>query len=243
GLLYYYRDLKAAPLEGGVRFCVTANNAPSSFHHGHDLPLPSGYPWQIILPQIAGRSGYSRFRDQLLEENIVTAEHLAQCHAIFGDRHLKPQRTIFRLTQEFPVNFSSFISLTVVGETLHSLRIIGMFRAFKDMKPYMPWTGSGLARFEPSTRPEHAGRRVVLLRIAKIVTPVSSTVEQHDGRVIKPEEGYLLTQSPTLTHPNPGHTTSMRRTPTSLPLYVFCGTLLGFRSALCYLRSVLLYAD
>ncbi|KAF7334988.1 hypothetical protein MVEN_02249000 [Mycena venus] len=195
GFLYYYRDRGAAPLEGGVRFRVTSNNTPSSFHRGHDLPSPSGIPWEINLPQIAGRSSYSRIRDQLLKENIVTPEHLAQCHAIFGDRHIISPFTIFRLTQEFPVNFSSHIVLTVVGETLHTLKATSVFQAVKDGKAYLPWIGSGLARFEPSTRPEHTGRRVVHLRITKIVTPVSLGVEKYPGRVMKPEEGQLLTVS------------------------------------------------
>ncbi|KAF7334982.1 hypothetical protein MVEN_02248300 [Mycena venus] len=96
--------------------------------------------------------------------------------------------------QKFPINFSSHIVLTVVGETLHNLKATSVFQAVKDGKACLPWIGSGLARFEPSTRPEHTGRRVVHLRITKIVTPVALAVERYDGRVMKPE-GQLLTVS------------------------------------------------
>jgi hypothetical protein len=50
-------------------------------------------------------------------------------------------------------------------------------------------SGSGVARFEPSTDPEYAGRRVVHLRITKIGNPVSITEET---TLLKPEAGQLL---------------------------------------------------
>jgi hypothetical protein len=82
-------------MEGSVRFPVTPQNAPSSFQHGHDLLLPSGILWQIILPQVACRAAVSAIRDQLLEENLVMAEQLPQCLATCGNLH--PANTLFRV--------------------------------------------------------------------------------------------------------------------------------------------------
>ncbi|KAF8148782.1 hypothetical protein K438DRAFT_1866824 [Mycena galopus ATCC 62051] len=197
GFLYYYRDPHAAPLEGSVRFRITSDNLPSSFVHGQDLLLPSGAPWQIMLLQVAMRAEYSRIRDQLLEEDLVTPEQLAQCRQIFSHRPTFSETTLFRLNQSFPVNFGGEITLTVVGEELHVMRS-QCFRArtFRG-NIYSPWAGSALARFEPSTSSEHAGRRIVHLRITKIITPVSCTMDEkeYQGRVLRPEEGQLLTVS------------------------------------------------
>ncbi|KAF8133594.1 hypothetical protein K438DRAFT_1883731 [Mycena galopus ATCC 62051] len=194
GFLHYHRDRAAGPLEGSVRFRVTSGSAPSSFYDGHDLVLPSGCPWQILLPQLARRTMYSRIREQLLEEDLVTVEQLSQCLEIFGERGtIRPETTLFRLNQEFAVRFSGGIDITVVGEKLHRLRLSSLFRACSDGKAYFPWAGSGLACFVPSTRPQYNGRRVVHMRITKIVTPLSCTVKGEKAKQSKPEEGELLT--------------------------------------------------
>ncbi|KAJ7792880.1 hypothetical protein B0H14DRAFT_3498681 [Mycena olivaceomarginata] len=150
------------------------------FQHGHDLLLPSGLPWQVILPQVACRTTCAGIRDQLLEENLVTAEQLSECLALFGDRdkiYLTPP--CFALNQEFAVNFSASSKPTVVGQAL----------AFNG-------TALGVARFEPSTDPQYGRRRVVHLRITKIITPVSRStmIQGHPEVLLKPEEGKLLTR-------------------------------------------------
>jgi hypothetical protein len=59
------------------------------------------------------------------------------------------------------------------------------------------FTGSGIARFEPSTHRRYHGRRVVHLRIIKIVAPITRavpTLQIYDDYVPdKPTEGHLLT--------------------------------------------------
>ncbi|KAJ7325756.1 hypothetical protein DFH08DRAFT_886154 [Mycena albidolilacea] len=186
GFFYYHRDPDAAPLEGSIRFRVTSDNAPSSFNRGHDLLLPSGLPWQIILPQVACGKSYGRLRDQLLEENLVTAKQLLQCRDIFREiKRIFPRVVLFRMNQEFPVEFTGQIALAVVGKVLHRPHWSSLFRQGTSF----PITGSGVARFEPSTDPEYAGRRVVHLRITKIVNPVSITEET---TLLKPEAGQLL---------------------------------------------------
>ncbi|KAJ6476104.1 hypothetical protein C8R45DRAFT_1008840 [Mycena sanguinolenta] len=198
GFLYYYRDLHAAPLEASIRFRVTADNDPSSsFRQGRDLLLPSGRPWEILLLQVATRLRFVSIRDQLLQENLVTERQLSQCRDILlmSSRHRSvAEGTLFRLTQEFAVNFTTEIHLTVVGDALYSLRS-DCFRSWFHRKQYFPWAGSAIARFEPSTSTEHraVGRRVAHLRIVRVLNPVSRNLQiQTPGRMVKPEAGQLL---------------------------------------------------
>ncbi|KAJ7808198.1 hypothetical protein B0H14DRAFT_3152204, partial [Mycena olivaceomarginata] len=143
GGFFYYRDQDAAPLEGSVRFRITSDNAPSSFDHGQDLLLASGMLWQVIFPHIASRNGYARIRDQLLVENPVTAEQLTRCLAMFGaGTNIYPGLDLFRLGQEFPINFSGEINLSFVGQSLHRLTLKTTFYLKQSTgKYYYPWDG------------------------------------------------------------------------------------------------------
>ncbi|KAJ7110593.1 hypothetical protein C8R44DRAFT_856871 [Mycena epipterygia] len=200
GFLYYHRKPHAAPLEGSLRFRVTPDDNPSSFPHGQDLLTPWGFPWELILPQIARRGLYSKIQDQLLHENLATEEQFSHCRTLFHSvATIDPQYTLFRLDSTFPLNFSSTMRLTAVGDALYSLKLSPhaerIWRPFNNDWTDSPWSGSALVHFEPSTRPEHTGRRMVHLRIEKIIQPVACIVEGYKGRVLKPEEGELLTVS------------------------------------------------
>ncbi|KAJ7110633.1 hypothetical protein C8R44DRAFT_985797 [Mycena epipterygia] len=191
GFLYYDSGARAEPLEGSLSFRVTSDNTPASFLRGHDLLAPCGLPWRITLPQIACQPGYTRIREHLLRENLATEEQLSLCRDIFREHRIYPEYTLFRLDSLFFVDFSTNPCLTAVGDALHPFRP----KPFVEFaaKDYFPWSGSALARFEPSTRPENTGRRVVHLRIVKIVKPVACTVKGgYAGRVVKPKEGELL---------------------------------------------------
>ncbi|KAJ7458473.1 hypothetical protein FB451DRAFT_1406245 [Mycena latifolia] len=71
GFLYYHSEPDATPLEGGVRFRVTADNLPASFAGSKDLAAPSGFPWQLSLAQVACHEGYRGIAEQLVHENLV----------------------------------------------------------------------------------------------------------------------------------------------------------------------------
>ncbi|KAJ7877492.1 hypothetical protein B0H13DRAFT_1631669 [Mycena leptocephala] len=192
GFLYYHRDRRAAPLEGSIRFRVAWSKMPSTFSHGQDLLLPSGSPWQILLPHIACHGQHIRLRDQLLHENLVTEEQLAQCRSLFGNNHRTgSHRVIFQLTQEFPVSFDSGIYLCLVGDTLHELEFDRIFYGFvgKERTRMAPWTGSAIVRFEPSRLVRYAGRRVVHLRVVKIINRLSCTFP---NRILRPMEREFL---------------------------------------------------
>ncbi|KAJ7106909.1 hypothetical protein C8R44DRAFT_322675 [Mycena epipterygia] len=189
GFLYYHSEPSAGPLEGSLRFRLTMDNSPSSFVRGEDLHAPWGLPWEIVLPQIACRAEYTKIREQLLHEGLATEDQLSLCRDIFHKQPIHSRYTLFRLNSTFLAHFSR-MRLTIVGDALHALVLDA---PFKDTgSNTFPWTGSALFRFEPSSRAEHAGRRVVHLRIVKIIEPVEPLVEGYNGRVLKPEEGELL---------------------------------------------------
>ncbi|KAJ7258793.1 hypothetical protein B0H12DRAFT_1070164 [Mycena haematopus] len=97
--------------------------------------------------------------------------------------------TLFCLTQEFAVNFTAEIHLTV-GDALHFFRS-DCFRSWFHRKQYFSWTGSAIARFEPSTSSE---LHVVHLRIVQIVAPSHARCKcRHTVSIMKPEAGQLLT--------------------------------------------------
>jgi hypothetical protein len=151
GFFYCNRDLDAAPLEVSVHFRIISHNDPSSFNQGRDLLLPSGVPWQITLPQVACRATYTKIRDQLLEKNLVAAEELTQCLALFWDsERTYPALTLFRLEQEFPVEFSGEICLTAVGHALHPFTF-SVFHLQTTASEYRyPWNGAPISHRYPA---------------------------------------------------------------------------------------------
>ncbi|KAJ7724404.1 hypothetical protein B0H16DRAFT_324819 [Mycena metata] len=192
GFLYYHRESGAAPLEGGIRFRHTKDHRPSSFPGGHDLLLPSGAPWELILPQLT-RPTYRRLADQLLRENLVTTDQLDLCHRIFTPMgHILAPLIIFRHTQTFPVNFGGPIRLTVVGPRALHLFISEPFgQTSSNLVKRFPFAGSAIVRFELSAMD---GRRILHLRIVKIITPFVCTDNKYKGRVVQPEEGQLFSR-------------------------------------------------
>ncbi|KAJ7718646.1 hypothetical protein B0H16DRAFT_1387704 [Mycena metata] len=189
GFLYYFRDPLAAPLEGSIRFRLTPDDTPLSFNHGHDLRVPSGMPWQLILPQISTHMSQRGFCDQLLHEKLVTQEQLSECTQLVGDRRRwVPSLTLFRLCQEFPIHFEAgpAITLTIVSGTLHQLHLPWVFGRLR------AWSGSGIARFEPSISPANPGKRIVHIRIVKITEPVVCVDEKRSQLVYRPVEGQLV---------------------------------------------------
>ncbi|KAJ7119243.1 hypothetical protein C8R43DRAFT_86730 [Mycena crocata] len=82
GFLYYHSEPHWTQLEGHIRFRVAPEGDPASFASGKDVLLPSGFTWQVILPQLACRSSYLLTGQQLLREGLVTEEQLSRCRAM-----------------------------------------------------------------------------------------------------------------------------------------------------------------
>ncbi|KAJ7136282.1 hypothetical protein C8R46DRAFT_1361156 [Mycena filopes] len=198
GFLYYHRDTNAAPLEGGLRFRLgsTDNSFPSV---GADLMMPNGLPWQVTLLQLS-HPGYGRVADQLLREHLITPVQLSRCREMVNGQTITPALTLFRPTQEFPVDFTEMTStFAVVGtESLRRFRKTGIFhfRVSIAGKRVLRNTlsGSALARFEKARLED--GRPVARMRITKIVHPiVPVAIREYPPRqkhLVDPKEGELL---------------------------------------------------
>ncbi|KAJ6617280.1 hypothetical protein B0H10DRAFT_2218766 [Mycena sp. CBHHK59/15] len=193
GFLYYHAD-RESPLAGTIRFRVTPDPTPASFPHGSDLRVPSGCPWQVMLAQIASpNAAYSKLRAQLLHERLATPAQLARCREVFGARRsFDAHLTLFARAQAFPVHFARAPWLVVVGpHELRTLRLDTVFKSQVNSVKAHPFSGAGLARFERSTLREHAGQRMLLLRIVKITEPVAPAT-RYPGRLVSPVEGQLV---------------------------------------------------
>ncbi|KAJ7090575.1 hypothetical protein C8R43DRAFT_829148, partial [Mycena crocata] len=185
GFFYYKSGTGTAALDGGVRFRITLERDPALFPLGHDLALPSGLPWEVSLPQIACAKKYEAVRMHLLYAQLATTEQVSRCRTLWGRKPIHPNLTLFSLGSLFYADFSHSLKLTVVGETkLHQVQFNSLFAAYAQGKTYFPWrgrwlgiirSGTALARFEPSTLLEHAGRRVLHLRIVRLLEPVEFT--------------------------------------------------------------------
>ncbi|KAJ7183951.1 hypothetical protein C8R46DRAFT_521085 [Mycena filopes] len=219
GFLYFHRERDAAPLEGSLRFRVSENAPPSSFEAGQDLLLPTGSPWQLILPQVLqSQSTLQTLGEQLLRENLITTDQVSGCRTVFGTRHgTSPSWTLFRLSQEFPVDFQKRPTVRTVAESVRETQVfLFSFQTTSQPRKHIcPFTGGGLARFEPSVVD---GRKFVNLRITKINTPAVCSNPEYLGRVVEPKEGELLTVIPRDGPPRPWRLDIERDTLPSLAL-------------------------
>ncbi|KAJ7123249.1 hypothetical protein C8R43DRAFT_1241144 [Mycena crocata] len=196
GFLYYDYGICGASLSGSVRFRVTASNNPVYFPAGRNLLLPSGFPWQLSLPLLAKNRLYSAICQQLLQEGLATESVLSLCRTVIGKRRIHSHCTLYHVDSVFLVEFTATLHLTIVGSSLHGVDFAHIFRIQSKVAEgtsYFPWSGTALARLEPSTRPKFAGHRVLHLRILKILQPVACTVQNYRGRILQPIEGELYT--------------------------------------------------
>ncbi|KAJ7156670.1 hypothetical protein C8R46DRAFT_1355817 [Mycena filopes] len=187
GFLYFHRDPDAAPL---VRFRLTENTSPlpSLFETALDLLLPTGLPWQLILPKLLQRP-FRTIVEQLLAEELITATQISRCRSLFDSRrNVPPAFLLFRLGQEFPVDFSVDPSITSVAEELRSrVPVLSVTTwAPENISGPAP-VCSALARFEPSLVDAH---RLLHIRLTKIISPVARIDPR--GQVLEPKEGGLL---------------------------------------------------
>ncbi|EIW62442.1 uncharacterized protein TRAVEDRAFT_42808 [Trametes versicolor FP-101664 SS1] len=200
GYLYYHLAPNAPALSGQVRFRITPTNDPALFSSGEDLLGTDHFPWRLPLISLATRKNYAglfrRLRDDgLLSEHVVRAisslpPGTAQLNACFS-------RIVHALGQPF---------LLVFGQTRQSFYFIGIDTVLREdfvsvaskkdtaTRPICAPTvrGSALCRFEKSVRPEHAGRRVVVCRVVRIVGRLERTEFCNVPENLMPREGELL---------------------------------------------------
>ncbi|KAF8870133.1 hypothetical protein BD779DRAFT_620275 [Infundibulicybe gibba] len=196
GFFYYHRPQGLSFMASGLRFRVTPGTDASlaNFDAGEDCLLPSGAPWQIPLLRIARFLTMKSLQHYLLQCGAITQSQLDACRQQFTGYRPASYYTLYTLDQPFPVSFSAHaIHLCLV--TPDKIFRIKIARPFSDNRKHLdrsPYGGSALAQLQVSTRPEHTGRNVLVMKISKIIEPVTCTIPGYDGYVPQPEEGSLL---------------------------------------------------
>ncbi|RDB31107.1 hypothetical protein Hypma_000022 [Hypsizygus marmoreus] len=185
GFLYYHRDPQLPPTSGAVRFRLTPDAHASSFSVGTDLMLPDGRsPWAIWLVTIANAVMYVGLKQLLLSDGLVTPELLEHCRHL-GARSEVPNglnqmyhNMLFTLEQPFILDLASSHSFAVVGPQRierAKLRVTAVQRARYSPRRFLPYSGQCMVRFERSLAPEHAGKRIAVIRVLEILIPIGIT--------------------------------------------------------------------
>ncbi|KAJ7887093.1 hypothetical protein B0H14DRAFT_3430941 [Mycena olivaceomarginata] len=176
GFLYWdNEDEFQSPLAGSLRFRITDSDDRKSFERGRNLTWPSGCDWKIMQAQIAIQKPYAPFLTRLLAEGLTTESRISQCR------------------RPFYANLATALALVIVGcGEVGTIALPPVFRGTgRDGKTYCAFeSGTALLRFEPSTLPEHAGRRILLLRVMRLLSPC--IMNALADRVVPPTEGDLL---------------------------------------------------
>ncbi|RDB31106.1 hypothetical protein Hypma_000023 [Hypsizygus marmoreus] len=185
GFLYYHRDPQLPPTSGAVRFRLTPDAHVSSFSAGTDLMSSDGrVPWAIWLVTIANVNSYLGLKQLLLSDGLVTPELMEHCRklvmGIRGSGMTKMYRhMLFTLEQPWVLDLATSPCFSVMGP-LHieraQIAFTSIYRCERDKrKAFFPYSGQCTVRFERSLAPEHAGKRIAVIRVLEILTPIEIT--------------------------------------------------------------------
>jgi len=200
----YYNSPKAGvpPAAGDLRFRLMPGNTPASFAEGSNLQLETGLPWSIPLLTMVERSGsvregrhYQSIRQLLLDDGLVTPALLETCASMLNtnDRHPKRcSRIIHSFGQLFHIRFDAteFYFFTLSMNQLQHKIYRGFYQ--DGITRNIPYSGSALCCFERSNLPQHKGTRTAVIRIVKIISPVTCLRPGCKGLVPLPVEGELI---------------------------------------------------
>ena len=200
GFLYYLCPLNRPQIAGELRLRLTPTNDASTFHQGKDLCFTEpnsigavGQPWKRPLYSIATNLNSRPLYDKLLEEGLVSP-NLDKSIQSLPKLTLMYSRcqVIYALYDTFTLDLSSdWVTLVAVTETgIAAIRILRQFRDLRVDKT--PYTGTVLARFEPSSLPQHANTRTVVLRVIQELTPVQCVIPSYDEYLERPSPDHLL---------------------------------------------------
>ncbi|KAF7298301.1 hypothetical protein MKEN_01354600 [Mycena kentingensis (nom. inval.)] len=185
GFFYFYRPADALPtsLAGAVRFRKLPTRE-TPFASGEDLLVPSGEPkWEYPLLKIL--ASHPEWTEVLLKDRLITSElvELGQ----------KVAATPFAMT----LGLEQYLLVVLRGEA-HKLSLKGPFTDCRvrraPSRGFAPFAGKALVRFELSDDPKHrdAPNRRAVLRVLKLLRPVSLAVPVYDWHVLPPMEGELV---------------------------------------------------
>ncbi|TBU54993.1 hypothetical protein BD310DRAFT_826839 [Dichomitus squalens] len=215
GFLYYHIPPYSPPLAGEVRFRVTFSPDPASFTQGYDLLMDYGVRWNIPLLYMTDKKEYTGLHTLLLQDGLVTPQLSdIAASAVEGlkktahGRKISFRRTAlvssFRRGFHFRVGQHNRYCIAIGTDTVVKKRVenLANFRVPVDgigeSAQYSPFEGSTICCFEPSTLPEHAGKRVVVLRVLRLldsdpIRPVPPpNKHEYPLSALRPREGQLL---------------------------------------------------
>ncbi|OJT04384.1 hypothetical protein TRAPUB_4899 [Trametes pubescens] len=186
------------PLAGEVRLRQT-HSPDRPFARGEDYCIPMGPRWRIPLLTIAAMECYEPLQHVLLREGLVSTEVMEHARAL--GLEYKLLRNISRIVHSFRQPF--IVDLRTHEHTFYFLGHRGLHQSTfwnlctpkgEQFRHHMqPFEGKLLCCFEPSKHPKYAGRRVVVMRVLRILSPVSY-VEGYRGprNMPPPSQGKLL---------------------------------------------------
>ncbi|TBU54995.1 hypothetical protein BD310DRAFT_951062 [Dichomitus squalens] len=215
GFLYYHTPPYSPPLAGEVRFRVTPSPDPASFTQGYDLLMDYGVRWNIPLLYMTDKKEYTGLHTLLLQDGLVTpqlsdiaASAVEGLNKTAHGRKISFRRTV--LVSSFGRGFYIRVGhhngycMSIGTDTVVKKRVecVAEFRVPVDGSgggaQYSPYEGSTICCFEPSTLPEHAGKRVVVLRILRLldsdpIRPMPPpNKHEYPLSKLRPREGQLL---------------------------------------------------
>ncbi|OBZ72657.1 hypothetical protein A0H81_08062 [Grifola frondosa] len=200
GFLYYHSPPWLPATCGEVRFRITEQMSASktSFRYSKDLLLPVGSHWRIPLLSIIDSGPFTVFQEVLVNQKLLSPWLVSQCQTLqrkIWPRKIGPRsRIVHSFKQLFYGETHGLHELVFVVDArrVDTFDFTSALDISGGSTPF-PYKGSALWRFERSDLPEHAGRRVVVLRCAKIVDPMQCVVPNYDGLVAEPRETELVT--------------------------------------------------
>ncbi|KAJ7689787.1 hypothetical protein B0H17DRAFT_1065888 [Mycena rosella] len=192
GFFYYHRPKDLPFTAGAIRFRIAAVSL-RTFATGRDLTRLDGAPWEVPLPTLS--KSRPALRELLLRDRLVTKAEIEQCMLMFPGRHARAATALLhRFNDPFPVSFdgANYIQTVCGGEKRRcDVRVFHEQRVGPPSSVY-PYSGRALVRFELSTLPEHAGSRVAVLRVVKLIDPPKLRIPNYDGYLPPPVEGELV---------------------------------------------------
>ncbi|KAG6871823.1 hypothetical protein C0995_016112 [Termitomyces sp. Mi166 len=198
GFLYYHLPPNLPPTCGQIRFRVTTNDDPGQFERGTDLIGLDATPWSISTFSLMCPL-YEILRKQLLRDQLITrafVDTMVDLQKKYGVSKTSP-REMYYLEQPFMFDMSMRVVTfrLVTASKVCGMKLTKLFadhrEAYRTDDPY-PYQGRLLLRFERSTLAQHHGTRDVVLRVLKVLDPITLNNPAYDAYVPLPEAGTLL---------------------------------------------------
>ncbi|KAF8074058.1 hypothetical protein FPV67DRAFT_1409949 [Lyophyllum atratum] len=193
GFLYYHHDPKLPPTMGEIRFRLTPHADPAQFQNGEDLTGYHGGPWAINILMLT-KPFYEPLKKHLLDEGLLDSSFMWSVQEAWaGSKFQANVNAVHYAEQPFVLDLSGTGYLRIfTPQVMGRARIHSLFMDQRDLKCTLPYSGRILARLEPSTLPEHAGTRAIVIRVLEILQPIKVVLPGYDMRLPIPKKGGLL---------------------------------------------------